>query len=71
MISIRIVASKTRVAPVKQITLPRLELCAAHLVVKLLIKIKAALDIQHIVMHGWSDSTIVLAWPDLVVGKTL
>lgn len=62
VITSRLITSKTRVAPVKQITLPRLELCGAHLLVKLLVKVKTALDMESVSVHGWSDSTVVLAW---------
>lgn len=55
-------AAKTRVAPVNQITLPRSELCAAHLMVKLLRKVHRILNHQNVQLFGWSDSTTVLAW---------
>ncbi|XP_025602297.2 uncharacterized protein LOC112694947 [Athalia rosae] len=58
-----LVSSKSRVAPLKKITLPRLELCAAWLLAKLLNSVVKALgeeQIKDVVL--WSDSTIVLHW---------
>lgn len=57
-----LITSKTRVAPVKQISVPRLELCGAHLLVQLMIKVQQALAIEKCKVFGWSDSSIVLAW---------
>ncbi|XP_017479437.1 PREDICTED: uncharacterized protein LOC108368978, partial [Rhagoletis zephyria] len=57
-----LISAKTRVAPVKQITLPRIELCAAHLLVKLIIKVRQSLSFEVVDVVGWTDSSIVLAW---------
>nr|XP_031848507.1 uncharacterized protein LOC116433979 [Nomia melanderi] len=61
--STQLIASKSRVAPIKTITLPRLELCAAHLLSKLYETVIGALrrlSFQKPIF--WSDSTIVLHW---------
>ncbi|XP_055714768.1 uncharacterized protein LOC129808888 [Phlebotomus papatasi] len=60
--SCRLLCSKTRVAPLKQVTLPRLELCAAVLAVKLLQSIKGALTVKIMSVKAYSDSKIVLYW---------
>ncbi|GFU44539.1 uncharacterized protein TNCV_1506531 [Trichonephila clavipes] len=61
-VSTRLLCSKSCVAPVKPITIPRLELCACVLLSQLLEKVlhSLTLPIQQIML--WTDSNIVLAW---------
>lgn len=58
-----LVAAKSRLVPPKKNTsLPRLELCATHLLSKLMHKVKSCLADFDIKVFGWSDSTAVLGW---------
>ncbi|GFW41439.1 uncharacterized protein TNCV_465301 [Trichonephila clavipes] len=60
--TVTLVTSKNRVAPVKSVTMPRLELCAAVLLAKLMKRVETALQMKTPPVYLWSDSTIVLAW---------
>ncbi|GFS58718.1 uncharacterized protein TNCV_4518521 [Trichonephila clavipes] len=60
--TVKLVTSKSRVAPVKSVTIPRLELCAAVLLAKLMKRVETALQMKTPPVYLWSDSTIVLAW---------
>lgn len=59
---VNLICSKGRVAPLKVVTIPRLELMVAHLSAQLVSKICKKLDIIIKKIYYWTDSTIVLAW---------
>ncbi|GFU84100.1 uncharacterized protein TNCV_4504001 [Trichonephila clavipes] len=59
---VRLITSKSRVAPIKSLTILRLELCAAVLLAKLVKRVVAALQLETPELYLWSDSMIVLAW---------
>ena len=58
----RILTAKTRVAPVRTITIPRLELCAAVLLKRLIEKVISSMNRRIDSIRAWSDSQVALAW---------
>lgn len=61
-ISVSQLSAKTRVSPLKTISTPKLELCAAVLNARLLCKVKDSLKVRNISTFLYSDNTTVLAW---------
>uniref|UniRef100_A0A182PX12 Reverse transcriptase domain-containing protein n=1 Tax=Anopheles epiroticus TaxID=199890 RepID=A0A182PX12_9DIPT len=62
-VSLRLICSKSKVAPVKPITTPRMELLGAHLLARLISKVAGSFNLQFSNIILWIDSQIVLTWP--------
>lgn len=61
-IHVNLVTSRTRVAPIKQQSVPRLELMGAVLLSELISEVAEVLKITPSQIHAWTDSSVVLAW---------
>lgn len=61
---VKLIASKTRVAPIKELTIPRLELMAARILAQLMHAVKKALEFEYTFKgtRFWTDSKTVLCW---------
>ena len=62
--TVSLVTAKTKVAKKNPPTVPKLELCGAVLLTKLLSHVSSVLNIPIEQVTAWTDSSIVLAWLD-------
>lgn len=57
-----LITSRTKVSPVKQQSIPRLELMGAVLLSELIVEVAEVIKVAKAHIHAWTDSTVVLAW---------
>lgn len=59
---ISLVQMKSKVAPLKQVSLPRLELYAATLLARLTASVRETLGLMESPTYLWTDSTVTFGW---------
>lgn len=65
----RLLIGKSRVAPIKPTTIPRLELCGAVVGARIYDKVVKSLRVKFDRAYCWTDSTIVLGWLRMLPSK--
>jgi hypothetical protein len=59
---VHLICAKSRVAPLRAVTLPRLELCAALILSRIFNTVLRTINVKIYQQFLWTDSTVVLAW---------
>ena len=62
LVHVSLIMAKTKVGPIKHLTMPELEFCGAVIVAKLLSHTAKILNIPNKQVYAWSDSIVVLSW---------
>lgn len=61
-VHVSLIMSKTKVAPIRRQSIPRLELCGSHFLASLLDRVRGVLNVPLSNVYAWTDSTVVFHW---------
>lgn len=63
-VKLGLIFAKSRVAPLKTLSIPRLELCSAYLLAEMLVYVKRSCfsRLTFDTVYAWSDSQVALSW---------
>lgn len=64
-VTVRLLCAKSRVSPLKALSIPRLELSGALVGARLYKKIKDSIRLKFTKVYFWTDSTIVIGWMNM------
>ena len=64
MYHVELLTSKTRIAPMKALTIPRLEMMSGRILARLMVRIETALEaeVETTEIHYWLDSKTAFCW---------
>lgn len=59
-----LISKKSKVATLKVVSIPRLELCSAHMLTELIVYVAKSYSDKYVfdATYSWSDSQVVLTW---------
>ncbi|XP_063632929.1 uncharacterized protein LOC134804004 [Cydia splendana] len=61
-VTVQLVQARSRVSPIREVSIPRLELMAALIATRLYLQVKEALDLPNCRVFFWTDASVAYTW---------